>query len=98
MCLLPEWNAFTLGVILASIGGLTLITIGAIAYIKKSKTRSPINWKLFGKISYGIIATLIFGLGMAMIMVWDLMIWGIIVSILGVIMLLFLIPMCIGLK
>ena len=98
MCLLPEWDSFTLGVILASIGGVALATMGIIAYVKNTKNRTPINWKLAGKIAYGVVSALILGLGMCMIMVWNLMLWGIIVGIVGLVMLLFLIPMFLGLK
>ena len=98
MCLLPEWDSFTLGVVLTSIGGIALVTMGIIAYAKNSKNKTPINWKLVGKISYAVISALILGLGMCMIMVWNLMIWGVIVGISGIIMLLFLIPMCLGFK
>ena len=98
MCLLPEWNLFVLGVVLTSIGGVALITLGIIAYVKSSKNKAPINWKLVGKIAYGVVSALILGLGMCMIMVWGLILWGIIVGIVGIVMLLFLIPMFLGLK
>lgn len=98
MCLLPEWDSFTLGVVLTSIGGIALITMGIIAYAKNSKNKTPINWKLVGKISYAVISALILGLGMCMIMVWNLMVWGVIVGIVGLVMLLFLIPMFLGIK
>ena len=98
MCLLPEWKAFIPGVILTAIGGMALITYGIIYYVRTAKNRAPINWKLVGKIAYGVISTLILGLGMAMIMVWNLMIWGVIVGVVGLLMLLFLIPMFLGFK
>lgn len=98
MCLLPEWNSFTLGVVLTAVGGVALLVMGAIAYIKNAKNKTPINWKMVGKIAYGVVAALILGLGMCMIMVWNLMLWGIIVGIVGLVMLLFLIPMFLGLK
>ena len=98
MCLLPEWDSFTLGVVLTSIGGIALVTMGIIAYAKNSKNKTPINWKLVGKISYAVISALILGLGMCMIMVWNLMVWGVIVGIVGLVMLLFLIPMFLGIK
>ena len=98
MCLLPEWNSFTLGVVLTAIGGVALAAMGIIALIKNNKERQPINWKMIGKIGFGVIAALILGLGMCMIMVWNLMLWGIIVGIVGLVMLLFLIPMFLGLK
>jgi len=98
MCLLPEWNLFTLGVILASIGGVFLIAIGVVFYIRKAQTKAPTNWKLIGKIAYAVISALVLGLGMSLIMVWNLMIWGIIVGVIGLIMILLLIPMFFGLK
>ena len=98
MCLLPEWNSFSLGVVLTAVGGVALLVMGAIAYIKNAKNKTPINWKIVGKIAYGVVAALILGLGMCMIMVWNLMLWGIIVGIVGLVMLLFLIPMFLGLK
>ena len=98
MCLLPEWNSFTFGVVLTAIGGVALVAMGIIALVKNNKERQHINWKMVGKISYGVVAALILGLGMCMIMVWNLMLWGIIVGIVGLVMLLFLIPMFLGLK
>lgn len=98
MCLLPEWNAFTPGVILTAIGGVVLVIMGITALIKHSKNREPINWKTVGKTAYGVVSALILGLGMCMIMVWNWMVPGIIVGIIGVIMLLCLIPMFLGLK
>ena len=98
MCLLPEWNMFTAGVVLTTIGGVALLAMGVIAYVKNAKDRNPINWKLVGKITYGVVAALIMGLGMAMIMVWNLIIWGILVGVIGLFMLLFLIPMFLGFK
>jgi hypothetical protein len=97
MCLLPEWNSFTLGVILTAIGGVVLIIVALIACVK-NKNRARINWKLVGKIAYGVVSALILGLGMAMIMVWNLIIWGIVVGIIGLLMILFLIPIFLGFK
>ena len=98
MCLLPEWNSFTLGVVLTAVGGVALVVMGIVALVKTNKEKLPMNWKMVGKISFGVIAALILGLGMCMIMVWNLMLWGIIVGIVGLVMLLFLIPMFLGLK
>ena len=98
MCLLSEWNSFVLGVVLTAVGGVALVVMGIVALVKTNKEKLPINWKMIGKISFGVIAALILGLGMCMIMVWNLMLWGIIVGIVGLVMLLFLIPMFLGLK
>ena len=40
----------------------------------------------------------VFGAGMCMIMVYNMMFYGIIVGVVGILLLLFLIPMCLGLK
>ena len=98
MCLLPEWNLFTVGIALTAIGGIALVVMGIIAYVKNVKNKAPINWKLVGKVTYGVISALVMGLGMAMIMVWNLIILGITLGIIGIIMLLFLIPMFLGFK
>ena len=97
MCLLPEWNAFTLGVVCTAIGGVALLVQALVNFIKSGK-KIKINWKLTGKILFGTFAALVLGLGMCLIMVWNLMLPGIVVGIVGIILLLMLIPMCIGLK
>ena len=98
MCLLPEWNSFVGGVVLASVGGAILLAMGVITLIKNSKNRKPVNWKLVGKITFGVVGALVLGLGMAFIMVWQNLVVGIIVGVLGIIMLLVLIPMFLGFK
>ena len=98
MCLLPEWGAFVPGVVMTAIGGTALAVIGLIAFFKNFKNRRPIRWKLVGKITFGVVASLVLGLGMCMIMVWNLMVPGIIVGIVGLVMLLCLIPMFLGFK
>lgn len=100
MCLLPEWNAFTQGVVVAVIGAVVLV---AMVIIRRKMEGKPVIVKLSGKtiggILLGIVGTLTLGVGMCMVMVWEgLMIWGIIVGVVGIILLLCLIPLCKGLK
>ena len=97
MCLLPEWNAFKLGVVCAAIGAFVLLVQAIVNYIKSGK-KIRINWKVIGKVLYGIFAALVLGVGMCMIMVWNMMLPGILVGIVGIVLLLMLIPMCVGLK
>lgn len=98
MCLLTEWNAFNEGVVAAAIGAVILLALAVVSYIRSGKPRKAINWKIVGKVAYGTISALVLGAGMCMIMVWNMMLWGILVGIVGIVMLLCLIPMCIGLK
>lgn len=98
MCLLPEWNAFTAGVILAAIGGAVLIATFIARRVALGKPAAKVNWKIVGKSAFGVFGALVLGVGMCMVMVFDMMILGIVVGIVGIILLLSLIPMCAGLK
>lgn len=98
MCLLPEWNAFTQGVIAAAIGGVILLVLAVTLRVKSGKAPAKPNWKLIGKIAFGMLGALVLGLGMCMIMVWEMMLTGIAVGIVGIVLLLCLIPMCIGFR
>lgn len=97
MCLLPQWNAFHQGVILTAIGAVVLLILVIVRSVRAGRT-VRINRKLTGKVLFGILGALVLGLGMCMIMVWGMMLWGILVGILGIVLLLCLIPMCAGLK
>lgn len=99
MCLLPEWGIFNQGVVVAAIGAVILLATYIVYRKMTGKKPRKINWKIVGKVAYGVFASLILGLGMSMIMVFEnMMILGILVGILGIVLLLFLIPMCVGLK
>lgn len=100
MCLLPEWNVFTQGVVVAVIG---LVVLLAMVFIRRKMAGKPVLVKLSGKtvgtILLSLAGALILGVGMCMTMVWDgLMIPGIAVGIAGIILLLCLIPLIKGLK
>ena len=99
MCLVPEWEMFNVGVGFGVVGAIVLL-ITWIVYRKLSgKKPMKVNAKVVGKVIYGLFATLVFGLGMCMTMVFEgMMIWGILVGIVGIALLLCLIPMCFGWK
>ena len=99
MCLLPEWNAFNEGLGFGAAGAVILLATW-ITYRKMSgKAPIKLNAKLILKVLYGLFASLVFGLGMCMVMVFEgMMIAGIIVGIVGIVLLLCLIPMCFGFK
>lgn len=97
MCLLPEWNAFEIGVVCTAIGAVMLLVQSIVAWIRSGR-KIRINWKIAGKVLFGVFGALVLGAGMCMILVWNLMLPGIAVGIVGIILLLCLIPMCLGLK
>lgn len=99
MCLLPEWNMFDTGIKCGGIG-LVILLITLIVYRKMSgKVPIKISLKVLGKVLYGVLSSLVLGAGMSMVLAFEgMMMKGIIVGIVGIVMLLFLIPMCVGLK
>ena len=99
MCLLPEWNLFTPGVIVTALGALALIIIGLVKWIMAGKPMAKINWALTGKLAYAVLAYLVLGAGMAMIMAFEgLMLPGIAVGVVGIVLALGCIPVFKGLK
>lgn len=99
MCLLPEWGAFNVGVVFTAIGAVVLLATWLVYRKMSGKKPIKLKAKLVGKVIYGIFAAIVFGIGMCMTMVFEgMMIPGIIVGIVGIVLLLCLIPMCLGLK
>jgi len=90
MCLLPEWNLFTAGVVTSIIGFIILLCI--IPVYRKNhprKPHGPINWGIVLTFIVGIVGSLIMGYGMSKVMIEDAtksdMIVGIITGIVGLI-------------
>lgn len=98
MALLPEWNAFTQGIIFGGIG-LVLGCITVFVWCKMENKKLPkMNGKNILRILYGVVAALVLGVGMCMCLVWQQIVWGTLVGLVGIIMLLALIPMIKGIK
>ena len=99
MALLPEWNAFTPGIVCGVVGAIVLL---AMVIVRRKMTNAAlieISGKTIGIIIYGIFSTIVFSVGMCMTMVWEgLMIPGIIVGIVGIVLLICFIPMIKGIK
>ena len=90
MCLIPEWNLFTAGVIVAIIGFIVLLCI--IPVYRKShpkKEAKPINWSIVLTWTIGVVGSLIMGFGMSKILVGEVttaeMLVGIITGVVGLI-------------
>ena len=98
MALLPEWDAFQEGVIFGGVG-IVLGLVTALVWCKmEGKTLPKLNGKNLFRIVYAVVSALVLGVGMCMIMVWNLMLPGILVGVVGIVLLLMLIPMFLGLK
>lgn len=98
MCLLPEWNAFQQGIVVAAVGIVVLL---AMLFVRRKMEGKPVirlNGKAVGTICLGIAGALVLGVGMCMVMVWDLLTLGILVGMVGIVLLLCLIPLVKGLQ
>lgn len=98
MALIPEWNAFRQGIVFGVIG----LVIGLVTIIVYRKMTKKVPIKISGRmiltVIAGILGTLIFGCGMCFTMVWNNMVLGIILGLIGIIILLMLIPLVKGIE
>lgn len=98
MALLPEWKAFWEGVIFGGVG-LMLGVITLLVWCKMENKKLPkINGKNLFRIIYTVVAVLILGAGMCLCLVWQQIVWGTLVGLLGIVMLIALIPMIKGIQ
>lgn len=98
MALITEWDAFRPGVIMGCVGiVLALITV----FIwRKMEHKAPlqITGKAVLTIVISVVGALALGVGMCFSMIWDRMVPGILIGLVGIVILLFLIPLRKGLK
>lgn len=98
MCLLPQWNAFTQGVVVAVVGAAVLLAMLIVRRRMEGKPAVQLNGRAVGTVLLGIVGDLVLGVGMCMVMVWNKMLFGILIGIVGIFLLLCLIPICRGLQ
>ena len=98
MAILPEWNAFKPGIVFGAVG----IILGLITVIvwRKMEHKAPIklNGRMIALTVFGIIGALTLGVGMCFCMVWENIILGTIIGLVGILLLLSLIPITKGIK
>lgn len=72
MCLIPEWNLFKAGIVVAVFGFIVLLCI--IPVYRNShpkKSRGPINYRIIFTWIIGVIGALVMGFGMSKVMVGE---------------------------
>lgn len=98
MALLPEWNSFKPGIIFGILG----IVLGLITVLiwRKMENKTPIklNGRLIAISLFAILGALILGVGMCFCMVWENIVLGTIIGLIGILLLLLLIPITKGIK
>lgn len=96
MVLLPEWRMRTQGVVCGVIG--LIILLATLLIWRKMEHKAPI--KLSGKALFsvfvGVFGSLLLGVGMCMTMVFNQIIIGIIIGLVGIVVLLMLLPLLKG--
>lgn len=98
MALLPEWGAMTQGIVIGVVGAVVLLAMVLVRRKMDGKPAIVFNGKAIGTTLLGVAGAIILGVGMCMVMVWEMMAPGIIVGIVGIVVLLCLIPVIKGLK
>lgn len=78
---------------------LILGVITFFVWCRMEKKKLPkMNGKNIFRIAYGTAAALILGVGMCLCLVWEQIVWGTLVGLLGIIMLIALIPLIKGIR
>ena len=98
MALLPQWNAFHEGIVMGAAGIVVLLIMLIVRRRMLGKPAIQLTKKAVGTTLLAIVGALTLGVGMCMCMVWNMMVGGIVVGIVGIGLLLALIPVCAGLK
>jgi uncharacterized protein (DUF983 family) len=98
MALVPEWGTMTEGIVAGAIGLVVLLAMVIVRRKMDGKPAIVLNGKTIGTILLGVVGAIVLGVGMCMTMVWDMLVWGIVVGIIGIVLLLALIPVIKGLK
>lgn len=99
MAMLPEWGVFTQGIVIGCIGLVVLLVMLLVRCRMEGKSVFvKLNGRTVGTIVLGVAGALVLGVGMCMVMVWNMMVPGVIVGLAGIILLLFLIPLVKGIQ
>lgn len=98
MCLLPEWGAFTPGVVIAAAEIVVLLVLLMVRRKMEGKPAVHISGKAVGAVLLSIAGALVLGVGMCMAMIWNMLVPGIVMGAAGILLLLCLIPLVKGLK
>lgn len=98
MALISDWNAFGPGVVLGCAGVVLGLVTVAIWRHMEHKQPIRVSGKAVLSIAVGIVGALALGVGMCFTMVWDKLVLGIGIGLVGIVVLLCLVPLTRGIR
>ena len=95
MYMIPAWNLMPMGVALLGIGTLTILATAIIKMIT-SRRRFVFNVKFLLKLIFTAVSFILFTVGLGLIIVTKLIVLGIVLAAIGLLSILFIVPMFIA--
>lgn len=98
MALIAEWNAFTPGVVLGCTG--VVLGIATMLICRKMEHKAPchLSGRHVRAVLLGVAGAMLLGVGMCFCMVWQRMLPGMLIGVVGIVLLVCLIPLLKGVK
>ena len=98
MALIAEWNAFTPGVVLGCAG--VVLGIATMLIWRKMEHKAPchLSGRHVRAVLLGVAGAMLLGVGMCFCMVWQRMLPGMLIGVVGIVLLVCLIPLLTGVK
>ena len=98
MALLPQWNSMNQGVVTGGAGLVVLLIMVLVRRRMEGKPVVSLNFRTVAIVLLGIVGALMLGLGMCLVMLWNMLIPGIGIGLAGIVLMLCLIPLIRGLE
>lgn len=95
MYMIPAWNLMPIGVALLGVGTLTILATAIIKMIT-SRRRFVFNLKFMLKLIFTAMSFILFTVGLGLIVVTNLIVLGIVLAAIGLLSILFIVPMFIA--
>ena len=98
MALIAEWNAFTPGVVLGCAG--VVLGIATMLIWRKMEHKAPchLSGRHVRAVLLGVAGAMLLGVGMCFCMVWQRMLPGMLIGVVGIVLLVCRIPLLKGVK
>ena len=98
MALLPEWGVMKNGIVAGVAGAVILLAMAPVRRKMDGRPMIVLNGRAIGTVLLGVLGAIVLGVGMCMVMVWNMLVPGIVVGIVGIVLLICLIPVIKGLE